>query len=152
MAVSTGEVFAHTPALVKTWDMTEETPKGTIAVQSGIVGVTLTDTVGVAKPDEVIYGDVKITGITQPGAGNAEAIAVGDFAAGVAIDGTWEFEEIVSSGTTPVPTSTAQNTPVFITSGGALTLVSTSNTRVGVVNYPGTYSKAAGKLPIAIGL
>lgn len=150
MAVSTGEVFAHTPKLVKIWDFAAATPKGTLAVQSGIVGVTLTDTEGVAKPDETIYGNVKVTGITQPGASNYKATAVGDFATGVAIDGTWEFE-----GITGATTATTQNTPVFMDpTTGALTLTSdgADDVRVGVVNYPGTYAKVAGKLPIAIGL
>ena len=149
MAVSTGEAFAHTPRLVKTWDLGAATPQGTLVIQNDVVGVTLTDTEGVAKPDVTIYGSVEITGLTKPGASNYKATSVSPtgFAAGVAIDGTWDFEDI--DGAT---VNTAQGTPVFVDGAGDLTLTAASNTRVGIVNYSGSYSKEAGKLPIAIGL
>lgn len=154
MAKALAQVFSHTDALVQTWGFAAATPARTLAVKSGVVGVTLTDTTGVARPDLdiTLYGDVKISGIRQAGVGNDKASAIGQYAAGVAIDGTWEFDSIVSTGTTPVPTNTAQSTPVFVTAGGALTLESASNTRVGIVNYSASYVKVAGKLPIAIGL
>lgn len=151
--VATQEVFAHTDAQVETWNLGAATPENTLVKQPGSerFGVTLTDTTGVAKPDKVIYGNVKITGVTQPGVGNEDATAIGNFPAGVATDGTWEFEDVVSTGTTPVPTSTAQGVVVYATAALALTLDSSGNTRVGVVNYPATYTKAAGTLPVKIG-
>lgn len=154
MAKALGSVFSHTDALVKTWDFGAATPKGTLAVKNGVVGVSLTDTVGVTRTDLdiTLYGNVKISGIRQPGVGNDKATTVGTYAAGAAIDGTWEFDSIVSTGTTPVPVTTAQGVPVFLTGAGALTLDSSGNTRIGVVNYPASYVKVAGKLPIAIGL
>lgn len=155
MAVATQEVSAHTDAKAEVWDVTAATPHYSLVKQatSARYGVTLTDTVGVARPDLdiTLYGGVKVTGRTQPGVGNEEADAVGEFATGVAVDGTWEFAGVVSTGSTPTPTTTAQGTPVFATSAGALTLASSGNDRVGAVNYPGTYHKVAGKLPIQIG-
>lgn len=70
----------------------------------------------------------------------------------LAFDGTWEFSGVVSSGTTPAPTSTADRTQVYITSGGALTLASSGNTAYGRVDYPIDYTKRAGYLPVQIGL
>lgn len=152
MAVATASVFSHTDALVKVWNFAAPTPKGTLAVQNGVVGVSLTNTTGLTGRKVTEIGPYEISEPTPAGVGNDKATAVGQYAAGVAIDGTFSFTDIVSSGSTPVPTSTAQGTPVFLTSAGALTLAASGNTRVGVVNYPATYQKAAGKLPIAIGL
>lgn len=152
MAIAIGSVFSHTDALVKTWKFAAATPKYTLAVQNGIVGVSLTSTTGLSGTNDTVIGPYTISEPKGFGVGNDKATAVGQFAAGVALDGTFAFGDIVSTGATPVPTSTEQGTPVFLTSAGALTLVATSNTRVGVVNYPATYNKVAGKLPIAIGL
>ncbi|UOE45982.1 hypothetical protein [Agromyces larvae] len=153
--IATQEVFAHTDALVETWGIGAATRQNTLVKQAGSnrFGVTLTDTIGVARPDldKTLYGDVKITGVTQPGVGNDKATAVGTYATGVATDGTWEFESIVSTGTTPAPTTTAQGAVVYATGAGALTLEAASNTRVGVVNYPATYAKVAGTLPVKVG-
>lgn len=150
MAIATQEVFSHTDAQVETWDLGSATPARTLVKQAGSdrYGVSLTDTVGVAKPDYVLYGNVKVTGITQPGVGNDKATAIGTYAAAVAVDGTWEFE-----GVTGANASTAQGVVVYATSGGALTLTSTGNTRVGVVNYPSSFDRAATPtaLPIKIG-
>lgn len=68
----------------------------------------------------------------------------------LAYDGTWEFD-VVSSGTTPAPTSTNNGVQVYITSGGELTLASAGNTAYGLVDYPTEYYKRAGKLPVRIG-
>lgn len=69
----------------------------------------------------------------------------------LAYDGTFEFEDVVSSGTTPAPTSTTLGTAVYITSAGALTLASSGNTAYGRVDYPTDYNKRAGILPVRIG-
>ncbi|WP_217181636.1 hypothetical protein [Streptomyces sp. AC495_CC817] len=154
MAVATQEVFQRTDALCEVWDAGSATPQYTLLMKGGRPGVTLTDTKGVAKPDQVLYGAVKVTGITQPGYSNeaAKSVSAAGFGVGVATDGTWEFPSVVSTGTTPAPTSTAQGTPVFVTGAGALTLESSGNTRVGAVNYTATYVKSAGTLPIKIGV
>lgn len=68
----------------------------------------------------------------------------------LAYDGTWEFS-VVSTGTTPAPTSTANGVQVYITSAGALTLASSGNTAYGKVDYPTDYYKRAGVLPVRIG-
>lgn len=152
MAVATGQAFSHTDALVKTWKFAAATPKYTLAVQNGVVGVSLTSTTGLAGVDTTVIGPYTITEPKGFGVGNDKATAIGEFAAGVALDGTFEFAGVVSTGSTPAPTTTAQNTPVFVTGAGALTLEAAGNTRVGTVNYPATYTKAAGKLPVAIGV
>ena len=69
----------------------------------------------------------------------------------LAYDGTWEFDGVVSSGTTPAPTTTPAGSQVYITSGGALTLAASGNTAYGRVDYPLDYNKVAGILPVRIG-
>jgi hypothetical protein len=86
-----------------------------------------------------------LSGVESGGVGNATDSAT------VAFDGTYEFDGVVSTGTTPVPTTTAQSTAVYITSAGALTLVATDNDLFGHVDYPPDYHKVAGTLPIRIG-
>lgn len=86
-----------------------------------------------------------LSGVQSGGVSNATDSAT------LAFDGTYEFSGVVSTGTTPVPTSTAQDTAVYITSGGALTLVATDNTLYGHVDYPPGYYKVAGTLPVRIG-
>ncbi len=153
MAIATQEVFAHTDAQAEVWDAGVATPERTLLSKSGRFGVTLTDTEGVARPDlNIAIGDITISGFVAPGVGNDHATAVGDFSTGVATDGTWEFPGIVTTAAAPAPVTTPQSTPVFVTGAGALTLVATDNTRLGVVNYPATYTKAAGVLPVKIGV
>lgn len=66
----------------------------------------------------------------------------------LAYDGTWEFAVTgVVAGGSP----TAQGTQVYITSGGALTTTSTSNTAYGRIDYPIDYFKRAGIAPVRIG-
>lgn len=152
MTVATQNVFAHTDALVETWDLGAATPQNTLVQQEGSerLGVTLTDTIGVTKPAKTIYGSVTINGITQPGVGNDEALSVSTdgFAAGVAIDGTWKFP--VAGATVDI----AQGTPVYFDpTAGTLSLTDdgVDDVRAGVVNYTATYAKAAGVLPVKIG-
>jgi len=69
----------------------------------------------------------------------------------LAYDGTWEFD-VVSSGTTPAPTTTPAGTKVFIIAATSkLTLASSGNVAYGTVDYPTDYTKRAGKLPVLIG-
>lgn len=69
----------------------------------------------------------------------------------LAYDGTWEFEDVVSSGSTAAPTSTPGGTQVYITAGGELTLTESTNTEYGIVDYPTDYTRRAGILPVRIG-
>ena len=151
MAIATQEVFAHRRSTIV--KAPAATRANTLLLDNGRPVVTLTDTTGVARPDKnIVIGNLTVSGFVAPGVGNEEAEPViGEFAVGAALDGTWEFEGVVSTGTTPTPTTTAQGTPVFVTGAGALTLASSGNTRVGVVDYTASYDKAAGKLPVAIG-
>lgn len=156
MARATQEVFSHTDAKVVLHDAGSATPARTLVKLAGDnrFGVTLTDTVGVTKPDYVVYGSVKITGITQPGVGNAEASAIdGTDAVAVATDGTWEFDGAAAAadGTGTASASAAQGAPVYYHAGtGKITTASVANNLVGHVNYPATYTKVAGTLPVRL--
>ena len=149
MAIATQEVFAHTDALVEIWDAGAATPARTLLVKNGRPGVALTNTSDITgNVGSKTYGNVTVTVAKQGGVGNGKATAVdATQAVGVAVDGTWEFESI-----TGVTTSTAQSTPIYVTGAGALTTTASGNTKVGEVNYPGTYTKAAGVAPVKIGV
>jgi len=136
-------VFSDIESLREVWPVAAEVASGTPLVNNGKAGVALTASGGSTK--SVTSGPYTISGIPAGGVG-LDALEVS-----VATTGTFEFTGVVSSGTTPVPTSTAQGTPVFITSAGALTLASSGNTAFGRVNYPKGYNKVAGKLPVKIG-
>lgn len=99
-----------------------------------------------------------VTSATVPLGGGVTSISYANGGVGLvgkevtlAYDGTFEFAGVVSTGVTPAPTSTAQGDPVYITSGGELTLSSSGNTIYGHVDYPLDYFKVAGTLPIRIG-
>lgn len=82
--------------------------------------------------------------------GSSRTIPVGNpwqtaGSATVAYDGTFEF-----TGITGVTTSTANDTAIYITSGGVLTTTSTSNTLFGYVDLPTGYVQATGKAPVRI--
>jgi hypothetical protein len=149
MAVATQEVFSHThlDGEVETWNIGAATPKFTLVQQGGRFGVTLTNTPGITTKRTKAIGPYEISAPTFAGVGNDEATAIGTTATGVSTHGTWEF-----TGITGATTATVQGTAVYITGAGALTLTATSNTKVGSVNYPATYAKAAGKLPVKIGV
>lgn len=153
MAVAIREVFAHTDEKAETWYFDNPTPALTLVVDQGRVAVTLTNTEGVAGTSKT-FGPLTVSGIVRPGASNRKATAGGanKKAAGVALDGTWAFASIVSTiaGGAAVPTTTAQSTPVYVTAGGALTLESSGNTKVGTVNYVANHAKVAGTLPIKL--
>lgn len=123
-------------------------PEGTVSGDPLLIGgrpaVALTSRAGATKSFTTPQG-YTLSGVESGGVGNATNSAT------VAFDGTYEFEGVVSSGTTPVPTSTAQDTAVYITEAGALTLVDTNNDLFGHVDYPPDYHKVAGTLPIRIG-
>ncbi len=151
MAVATQEVFAHTDALCEVWKLAAATPARTLVVQGGRVGITLTDTKGVVKASQSLYpGGPTVSGVTQPGVGNEDvtwAQGAGDYAVGVATDGTWEFEGVGAA-------DTAQGVPVYVTGAGAVTLTEGSNTKIGVVNYPASYNRGQTPkaLPVKIGV
>lgn len=159
MAIANSEVFTHTDAKVVLHDAGAATPRRTLVKLSGNdrFGITLTDTVGVARTDLNINlgAGVTISGRTQPGVGNSKATAIDPTdAVAVATDGTWEFSGVASAadGTGTSSVSAAQGAPVYFHAGtGKLTTTAVSNNLVGYVNYPGTYNKVAGKLPVKIG-
>ncbi len=152
MVVATQQVFAHTDALTEIWKLGAATPARTLVIQGERVGVTLTDTRGVTKADITVFGDIKVTGVQQPGVGNDEvtwAQGANDYAVGVATDGTWEFP------VTGATASIAQGAVVYVTGAGAATLTEGSNTKIGVVNFPGSYighGETPATLPVKIGV
>lgn len=75
------------------------------------------------------------------GVGNSASPASASFA----FDGTFEFA------VTGATTSTANETAVYITSAGALTLTQGSNVLYGVVDYPVGYRREAGRAAVKIG-
>lgn len=155
MAEITQQIFSSTPASNELWILPAATPQGTLVVQQGRVGITSTDTLGVSKPNYVV-GTYTISGIKAPGASleDVQNVPKNSYAVIVYTDGDFEFKgvKVTVAGGVDAPTTTTGNTPVFVTTGGVLTLESAGNTKVGVVHYPPTYTKAAGKLPIKIGV
>ena len=63
----------------------------------------------------------------------------------LAYDGTWEFAVTGASATT------AQGAKVYLTSAGALTTTAGSNTQYGTVDWPPTYDRTRGVVPVKIG-
>lgn len=147
VAVATQEVFSHTDAIVEIWAVPAGTAKNSLVKQAGSdrYGVTLTRAPGGSEKDEIDLGPYTVARPKKVGVGNDKATAISNYAAGVALDGTWEFA--VAGG----QLNTAQGVPVYIEADGDLTLTATDNTKVGVVNYPASYAKVAGTLPIKIG-
>lgn len=69
----------------------------------------------------------------------------------LAYDGTWDLD-VVSSGTTPAPITTAPGVKVYIIAAtGVLTLASSGNVFYGTVDNVPDYYKRVGKLPVLIG-
>jgi len=144
MALNT--VFASTDSRREIWTVAAEVASGTPLINNGVAGVALTASGGSTK--SVTVGPYTVDGIPNGGVGLA-ALEVS-----VATDGTFVFTGVkATDGTAAAPTTTAQETPVYITSGGVLSLQSTGNTLYGRVNYPhqNKYVKVAGSLPVKIG-
>lgn len=130
-------VFSDIESLREVWPVAAEVASGTPLINTGRAGVALTASGGSTR--SVISGPYTISGIPSGGVG-LDALEVS-----VATSGTFEFA--VAGGLTTTP----QNTVVYITSGGALTLTSSGNTAWGRVNYPKGYARVAGTLPVKIG-
>lgn len=101
---------------------------------------------GDATRSEVIPGVGTLSGVPNGGAG-----LVGKQVT-LAFDGTWEFLATSFTGTAPNPTTIAQGTAIYITSGMLLTTTLTANTLYGYVDFPPTYNKTRGFVPVRIGV
>ncbi|MEV5068864.1 hypothetical protein MRBLMI12_000420 [Microbacterium sp. LMI12-1-1.1] len=147
-AVATQAVFSHTDAIVEIWDVPAGTEKHSLIKQasSDRYGVTLTRAPGGTAIDEIELGPYAVRRPKPAGVGGDAAEAIGEFASGVALDGTWEFPSVAGA-----TLATEQGTPVYIEADGDLTITQDTNVQVGTVNYTATYAKAAGKLPVKIG-
>ena len=142
--MATNMVYRYSGEKTRVWALGAEFAPGLpVKSASAEPGVTLTATGGYTRTQ--VTPPYTISGIPAGGVG----LAAGE--ATVATDGTWDFD-VVSSGATPAPTSTPNNTLVYITSGNALTLASSGNSVYGVVDYPKDYVKVAGTLPVKIGV
>lgn len=137
MALNT--VFASSDNLREIWPVASEISAGTPLINNTRAGVALTDSGG--KTRSVTFGPYTLSGIPSGGVG-LKALEVT-----VATDGTFEFASVAG-----YTTAATQGTPVYITSGGALTMTSTSNTLFGWVNYPEDYIKSNSKTPVKIGI
>lgn len=136
--MATNLVFSDIESLREIWPVGSEVASGTALLNGTRAGVALTDSGG--RTRSAISGAYTISGIPSGGVG-LDALQVS-----VATTGTWEY-----TGITGVTSSTAQNTAIYITSGGALTTTSSGNTLWGRTNYPKGYVKATGKAPVKIG-
>lgn len=147
-AVATQEVFSHShlDGESEIWTVPAGTEARTLVQEGNRFGVTLTRAAGGTGKDEINLGPYTVSRPKPVGVGNEDVTAVASPAVGVSLHGTWGFE-----GITGVTATTTQGTPVYVTSAGALTTTESTNTLVGVVNYPASYIKAAGKAPVKIG-
>lgn len=110
--------------------------------------VTLTASGDLTKTvtENLPYGWGSVTGVAVGGAS-----LIGKETT-LAYDGTWEFSDVVTSGTSATTTAVAQGTTVYLnTTAAHLTLASGEGTLYGYVDYPIDYEKAAGVLPVRIG-
>lgn len=132
------EVFAYTPRYVRERPVPSGTKSGTPVLIGIRPGVTITARADDTTTFTLADGSSRTipTGSANQSPGKAS----------IAFDGTWEFTSI-----TGVTTSTADDTAIYITSGGALTTTSTGNTLFGYTDYTPNYTKAAGKAPVRIG-
>lgn len=146
-AIATQEVFSHShlDGEGEIWTVPAGTAQRTLVKEGTRFGITLTRAAGGSAVDEIEVGPYTISRAKNVGVGNEDVEAIAAPAVGVTTHGTWEF-----TGITGVTTSTAQATDVYVTSAGALTLTATSNTKVGTVNFPASYVKAAGKAPVKL--
>lgn len=140
--MATNLVFSYDEKHVEIWTLAATKGSGVPVVggASGAQpGITLTGTGDYTKSSTV--GPYTVSGIPAGGVG------LEGKEASVAVDGTWELA------VTGATTSTAQNALVyFVASDGTLTTTAGSNKVFGKVNYPKDYVKAAGILPVKIGV
>lgn len=120
-------------------------PSGTVAGTPLLIGtrpaVALTDRGDATRTETFTGAPGGVTSVTYQSGGAGLA----PDQASLAFDGTWEFA------VTGATTSTESEVEVFITSGGALTLTSGSNTHYGWTDYPVDYVKEAGRAAVRIG-
>jgi hypothetical protein len=113
------------------WPVASGTQPGTVVIHpvSNQIGITLT-----ARGDSTIAANIPgVTGGTVPNGGKSMKANE----ATVAVDGSWILDVAgVAAGDTTAASGggTPAGTAVYVTSGGAYTLTSTSNTKIGLVD------------------
>lgn len=131
------KIYAETPSKNRERVVPANTQPGTPLIIGGRSAVTLTARGDATKVSD-LPGGYQITH-SNGGVGNLPD------SASVAFDGTWEFS------VTGATTSTANDVPVYLTSGGTLTLTEGTNTAFGFTDYPRDYVKRAGVAAVRIG-
>lgn len=134
------KIFASTESRHRSRTVPANTQAGTPLLVNTRPAVTLTAR-GDATKTQTSGLPLGITSVTY----DAGAASTDPDKATVAYDGTFEFA------VTGATTSTGNDVEVFITSGGTLTLTSTSNTHYGWTDYPQDYRKEAGRAAVRIG-
>lgn len=132
-------VYRNTDSKNRVEDLGATLAPGTPVVSTAdLPAVTVTGS-GDYTVSEPGFGGTTISGIARGGVG-----LVGQEVT-LAFDGTWEFP------VTGATATTAQGTAVYLTSGGTLTTTAGSNTAYGYVDWPPTYDRTRGVVPVRIG-
>lgn len=135
--MATNLVYSWTESRV--WTVGSNVAPGTAVVSvSNEPGVTITGSGDYTRTET--SGPFTISGIPAGGVGLLPTEAT------VATNGTWEFPVTGGSSTTP------NNTAVYRTGGGLITLTASGNTAFGVVDIPPGYVFDGTTLPIKIGV
>lgn len=133
------KIYQYTEKDVRERVVPSGTKAGTPLLINSRPAVALTSR-GDATTTQAVAGNY-LTSVTYKVGGASNAAD----SASVAYDGTYEFPVATAT------TSTANDVEVFITAGGTLTLVSTSNTHYGWTDYPVGYRKTAGRAAVRVG-
>lgn len=131
-------VYRNTDSKNRVEDLGATLAPGTpVLSQADLPAVTVTGSGDYVK-SETIMG-MTISGIPAGGVGlKGQEVTL-------AFDGTWEFPVTGASATTE------QGTAVYLTSSGTLTTTASGNTAYGYVDWPPTYDRTRGVVPVRIG-
>jgi len=136
--MATNLVYRNTDSQNRVEDLGATIAPGTPVIsKSGLPAVAVTGSADYVT-SETVFG-YTVSGIPAGGVGlKAQEVTL-------AFDGTWEFP--VTGGSA----STAQGTKVYRTSAGALSTTEGSNTLFGYVDWPPSYDRTRGVVPVRIG-
>lgn len=131
-------VYRNTDSKNRVEDLGATIAPGTPVISTaGLPAVAVTGSADYVVSEEVFQ--YTVSGIPAGGVGlEGQQVTL-------AFDGTWEFPVTGGSATT------AQGTAVYRTSAGALTTTEGSNVAYGYVDWPPTYDRTRGVVPVRIG-
>ena len=145
-AIATGQVYSSTEALHRPWINPTTISAGTAVISaSDQPGIAITGT-GDSTKASITLGPYTISAAAGTGGGVGNEGK--EFSA--AVDGTWTFP--VTGGLTTTPNNTLVYAVVSSGDITSLTLTASTNKIYGVVDYSKDYVKAAGFLPVKIGV